>query len=63
MRMWTGVFTVVMIKLRSVWVMTPHGLVDGYKRFGGTYCLHFQGRLPDYEVSLPRSHKIIFGLL
>jgi hypothetical protein len=25
------------------WVVTPYGLIDTYRRFGGTYCLHFQG--------------------
>jgi hypothetical protein len=25
------------------WVVTPCGLVGGYQRFGGTYCLHHQG--------------------
>jgi hypothetical protein len=26
------------------WVVTPCGLGGGYQRFGGTYCLHLQGR-------------------
>jgi hypothetical protein len=25
------------------WVVTPCGLTDGYQRFGGIYCRHFQG--------------------
>jgi hypothetical protein len=26
------------------WVVTPHSLIDTYKRFRGTYCLHLQDR-------------------
>jgi hypothetical protein len=25
------------------WVVTPCGLINRYRRFGGTYCLHLQG--------------------
>jgi hypothetical protein len=28
----------------SFWVVTPCGRVGRYQRFGGTYCLYFQGR-------------------
>jgi hypothetical protein len=28
----------------GLWDVTTHSLVDIYQRFGGTYCLHLQGR-------------------
>jgi hypothetical protein len=31
------------VSMAVSWVLTPCGLVDGYPRFGETYCLHFQG--------------------
>jgi hypothetical protein len=39
------VFTAVNIMTVIFLVMTPCNLVDGFKLFGGTYCLHLQGTL------------------
>jgi hypothetical protein len=30
-------------KVRIVQIVAPCSLVEGYKHFGGTYCLHLQG--------------------
>jgi hypothetical protein len=34
----------VKMSMLFFWVVTPCGLVGRYKRFGGTYCLHLQGK-------------------
>jgi hypothetical protein len=38
------------LKIEMFWDVTPWNLVDRYQRFGGTYCLHLQGRLVDTNV-------------
>jgi hypothetical protein len=35
------------IHVEVVWVVTPCGVVVGYKRFGGPYCLHLRHRDSD----------------
>lgn len=37
------ILTTVHISMVVFWVAMPYGLVHGYQRFGGTYCLHLQG--------------------
>jgi hypothetical protein len=44
----TGVncyFQYILVCNYGLWVVTPCGLTGRYKRFGGIYCLHLQGRL------------------
>jgi hypothetical protein len=38
------VLTAVNMSMLLFWVVTPYGLVGRYQCFGGTYCLHLQGR-------------------
>jgi hypothetical protein len=37
------VLTAVKMSILVIGVVTPCVLVGGYRRFGGTYCLHLQG--------------------
>jgi hypothetical protein len=37
------VLTAVSTKMAVFWVVAPCSLVEVYRRFGGTYCLHHQG--------------------
>jgi hypothetical protein len=39
-----GVITAVKMSLMVFWAVTPCGIVDRYRRFGGTYCLQLQGK-------------------
>ena len=41
------------------WVRKPCGLVYGYQRFGGTYCLHLQGKMKavDSPDTLVKTHQ------
>jgi hypothetical protein len=32
-----------LLSMLIFWAVTAYGLVGGYQRFGGTYCLHLQG--------------------
>jgi hypothetical protein len=32
------------LKITGFWYVSPSSVVDLYQRFGGTYCLHLQGR-------------------
>jgi hypothetical protein len=38
------VFTAVVMKSIIFWDVTPRSLLSCNRRFGGTYCLHLQGR-------------------
>jgi hypothetical protein len=31
--------------------VAPCSLVEGFRRFGGAYCLHYQGNRPDLSLS------------
>jgi hypothetical protein len=46
------------MKMTVFWVIAPCSLVEVYRRFRGTYCLHHQGDecklLPDYTAQQPR---------
>jgi hypothetical protein len=37
-------FRAVQIYIEVFWYITPCSLVDGYQRFGGTYCVHLMDR-------------------
>jgi hypothetical protein len=43
------------IKMVVVWVVTPCGLVEVYRRFRGAYCLHHHGDLTDVSEVLAAS--------
>jgi hypothetical protein len=45
------------MKMAVFWVVAPCSLVDVYRRFRGTCCLHHQGDDPDhgdYRAQQPR---------
>jgi hypothetical protein len=36
------VFVAVIIQIVVFWVLTPYGILDEYRRFGGTCCHHLE---------------------
>jgi hypothetical protein len=39
------IFRAVKFQVAVFWVVTPCSDVVGYQRFGGPYCLYFQGKM------------------
>jgi hypothetical protein len=54
------VLAAVKVQIMVFWVVAPCSLVGGFKRFGGTYCLHLQSRS---KVQAIRSYETLLNHL
>jgi hypothetical protein len=57
--------TAASMKLAVIWVEAPCSLIEVYRRFRGTCCLHHQGvskTLPDYTAQQPRRQPALINL-
>jgi hypothetical protein len=61
------IFTVTKLRVVVFAVMAPCSLVWGYQRFGGSYCLHFQGKKESswgfHTFTVIKIHVVVFAVM
>jgi hypothetical protein len=54
------VFTAMKIQVTVFWIVTPCSDVIGYRRFGGSFCLHLHSEDRDFDPSVPSDMSIYY---